>query len=234
MRPAPAFALLATLFALYFAVVIAPQMSVHARLNRDVGELIAFEWREAAPADNFDHRGVILFISARGRVYSRAWPLKSRNNWPTVRGVGVWVDREIHIVYRSAASSPGHEFYHCDCHFTLSPDTRSFTCHAMQKASAADDAAMVPSYATGARLDIIDPAWRTQIEHVLAAARGTSDSSVTESEPLTVPAERCPVLGNVASERIGANYNGITYHFCCESCCAVFHGHPQAFTQNAK
>jgi YHS domain-containing protein len=199
-----------------------PPTPLERLLCRDVA---AYKWVEGTASQNFEHFGVMLLYLSAGEVYGRAWPQKSKNNWPTVRGIGSLEGDELHIVFRSAAAMPGHEFYHADCRFKLSADGRTFVCNAMQKAQAGDATPMVPSFANGELLEKLDPDWSVQVEHLRGMARGEP----WDMEPGAENRERCPVLKAVASDRVSAEYNGKTYHFCCESCRSVFLGNPGAF-----
>ncbi len=187
------------------------------------GDVAAYTWSEGAAGQNSNHNGIILFYRSRGEVYGRAWPLKSNNNWPAVRGVGALKGDDVHIVFRSAA--PGHDFYHADCHFSFSADGRTFVCTAMQKAQAGDENPMVPCVANGELIEKLNSSMAGHIEKLRLMARGAAP----DKEPATEARERCPVLKNAASDRISAAHGGKTYHFCCESCRNVFLGNPQAF-----
>jgi YHS domain-containing protein len=203
-----------------------PLTPIERLLSHDV---VAYKWVEGTPNQNFEHFGVMLLYSSGGEVFARAWPQKSKNNWPTVRGIGSLEGDELHIVFRSAATMPGHDFYHADCRFKLSVDGGSFVCNAMQKAQDGD-APMVPSFARGELLEQLDPDWSVQVEHLRDMARGQP----SDYEPGGESGERCPVLKTKASEQVSAQYNGKTYHFCCESCRSVFMGNPGAFVGEKK
>src|SRR5437868_12701509 len=146
-----------------------PETPIQRLLSHDV---VAYKWVEGTPTQDFEHFGIMLLYASGGEIYGRAWPQKSKNNWPTVRGIGSLEGNELHIVFRSAATMPGHEFYHADCRFKLSPDGRAFTCSSMQKAQAGDDTPMVPSFAKGELLEKLDPEWSVQVEHLRGMARG--------------------------------------------------------------
>ncbi len=190
-------------------------------------EVWAYKWFETTVEDlENEHFGRLLFLRRGDRVYSLAWPSKSPNNWPIVKGVGTFdhKDRTLKMVYRTASGLLEHEFYHAICEFKFGEKKQSFEVTYEQQASEDEGQALEPGMSRGVR-------WTEgfgQMEDYVSRLKRWSNEELAGAH--FKDRQRCSVLPHItAKPEIITKHQGKIYRFCCTSCREVFLKKPDAF-----